>query len=281
MSPGKWAADSLGVSERQIASVTLLKDGLTNDSWLVRTSRDAVVVRINNPNARSLHIDREAEATVLEIVARAGIGPEVLLCDPQHHVVVTRYLGPTCRPADMHDPVRIERLAQLLRRLHQLTPPNVPAVNWCEAMDTYAATMTTLGRETPLLQDDSRLRARSIAEELARTTPVLSLCHTDVHSLNLIDTGTLTLLDWEYAACSDPYVDLASLAFFHDFDLRERAALLRAYAGHADAAAMERLAKTCIVFEYVHDLWHEVRRALNVDANDEQAPELPQSHVAP
>ncbi len=282
MSPGKWAAEALGVLERDVASVTLLKDGLTNDSWLVRTARDAVVVRINNPHARVFHVDREVEATILQVVAAAGIGPEVLFCDPRRHVLVTRYLGPTCTATDMHEPERIERIAQLLHKLHRLvSPDSVPVVKWSETLDAYAATLKTLNRDTPLLRDDVRARARSVAVELENASPPPCLCHTDVHSLNLIDRGELTLLDWEYASRGDPYFDLASLAYFHDFDLHERALLLRAYEGHVDGAAMERLAKTCIVFEHVHDVWHEVRRALNNEAMDEQRSQLPPAHVAP
>src|SRR5687768_17407405 len=102
MSPSEIGAGVLGLNERDIISVTLLKDGLTNDSWLVRTAGAAVVVRINNPNARVLQVDREAEAEILRVVADAGIGAEVLACDPSRHLLVTRYLGPTCTAADMH-----------------------------------------------------------------------------------------------------------------------------------------------------------------------------------
>ena len=36
------------------------------------------------------------------------------------------------------------------------------------------------------------------------------VCHSDLHTLNLIDCGdSLVLLDWEYAHASDPLWDLA------------------------------------------------------------------------
>jgi thiamine kinase len=262
MSPREAAAEALRIDERNIAEVSLLKDGLTNDSWLVRSAAGDVVVRINNPHGRALHVDRDAEAKVLRLVSQAEIGPEVLLCDPRRHVLVTRYLGPTCSPEDMHDPARIARIAEVLRRLHSLTPPeHVASVCWQEAIDDYAATLTTLNRQTELLDRDVRIRMQTLAGEL-ESDAVRVLCHNDVHPLNLVDLGEIRLLDWEYAGLGAPYFDLASLAFYNELDLHERAILLRSYEGAAHPHAMERLAKACIVFEYVHDLWHEVRQAL-------------------
>lgn len=262
MSPSEVGAGVLGVNERDIISVTLLKDGLTNDSWLVRAANAAVVVRINNPNARVLQVDREAEAEILRVVADAGIGAEVLVCDPSRHLLVTRYLGPTCTAADMHVPERIERVAALLRKLHALAPPAVPNVPWHDVMNEYIATLTTMNLPSPLLDHELRGRVRDVAVELESSSGPRCLCHNDVHELNLVDMGSLRLLDWEYAGIGEPYFDLASVAFYNDFDMDERAMLVRAYAGEVDARSMQRLAKACFVFEYVHDLWHEVRAAV-------------------
>jgi thiamine kinase len=262
MLPREAAAAALGIPEAYIDEVTLLKGGLTNHSWLVKVAAGTVVVRINNPHARALHVDREMEAEVLRVVSSAAIGPDVLLCDPHRHVLVTRYLGPACTPEDLRQPERIERIAKVLRRLHSILPPRrVAHVGWQASIGDYAATLTALNRETELLDRDVRTRMQALAAQLEQGA-TLRLCHNDVHSLNLVDNGEMRLLDWEYAGLGEPYFDLASLAFYNEFDLAQRALLLRAYEGTADARVMERLAMACVVFEYVHDLWHEVRRAL-------------------
>jgi thiamine kinase len=267
MSPADLGAEALGLRGDQVVSVTLLRDGVTNDSWLVRTANDAVVVRINNPHAQALHVDREAESEVLRIVAAASIGPEVLLCDPHRHALVTRYLGPTCTADDMHAPERIERLARLLRKLHALAPScSLQRVQWSDVVADYAATLTTLNRAADVLDADRKARALALAAELESTSHSPRVCHNDVHHLNLVDRGELRLLDWEYAGLGEPYFDLASVAFYAQFDLDERALLLRAYEGALEAAMLERLAKACAVFEYVHDLWHEVRAHLDGEA---------------
>jgi thiamine kinase len=266
MSPAEIAARALGIESRQVKSVEVLRDGLTNDSWLVRTSSDAVVVRVSNPHAHALQVDRLAEARILEFVHKAGIGPEVLLCDTQRHWLVTRYLGPTCSAADLHDPGRIARLGALLQRLHSLSAPaGVEVVKWSSVMADYVATLATLGRGDAL---DAGLhdRAEALVSELEATSDAQRLCHNDVHYLNLIDAESLRLIDWEYAGMGDPYFDLASVVFYNELDIDERGRLLHAYQGAANAHSFERLAKACVVFEYVHDLWHAVRNGIAGEA---------------
>lgn len=263
MSPAELGAEALAARDSDVASVVLLRDGLSNDSWLVRTAHDAVVVRINNPNEQVLHVDRNAEKEILQVAAAAGIGPEVLLCDPERHVLVTRYLGPTCTPDDLHAPERIARTGRLLRRLHALgAPPSLSSMQWHEVIADYVATLTTMNRKTSLLDEEVKARAIAIALEIEGTSSLRCLCHNDVNCLNLVDPGELKLLDWEYAGVGDPYFDLASVAFYNEFGTDERALLLRAYEGDVDSRAMRRLAKACVVFEYVHDLWHAVRAAV-------------------
>jgi thiamine kinase-like enzyme len=167
----------------------------------------------------------------------------------------------------MHSPARIERVAQLLRKLHALPPsPSLNRLQWGDVVADYAATLATLNRDAALLDADRKSRALALASEIESTSQSRRLCHNDVHHLNLIDTGELKLLDWEYAGVGHPYFDLASVAFYAEFNMEERALLLRAYEGHVEPTMLQRLAKACAVFEYVHDLWHEVRRLLGYEA---------------
>src|SRR5687767_15292973 len=100
MSPAAIAAGALGIAPESILSCESIKHGLTNESWLVRTRHDDVVVRISNAHENSLQIDRHSEALVLAAVAEAGIGPEVILCEPANRVLITRYLGDTWTEAE-------------------------------------------------------------------------------------------------------------------------------------------------------------------------------------
>ena len=121
--PEQVTAVALDLGTGAIRDIEPIKHGLTNRSWLVTTDGDRFVVRISDASAAQLQIDRSSEAVVLELVARAGIGPDVLRCDPALGILVTRYLGATWTVRDAHSNENIDRLAGLLRRLHALEVP--------------------------------------------------------------------------------------------------------------------------------------------------------------
>lgn len=268
MSPADVAAALPGIDLGRIESIGRLKHGLTNESWLVRTERDALVIRRSNPAEASLQINRESEAAILAAVASAGIGPEVVRCDPAQHILVTRYAGATWSEADAVRPDNIERIARLIRRLHALqAPAGAQQVELATAIDGYLNTLDTHGMHYAIAVPALRRRAREIAAILKQDT-VACLCHNDIHALNVIDNGTLRLIDWEYAGLGERFFDLASLCVYHRYDRQQREQLLSAYttgayAAQSDAQQWHRLELSCWLFDYVRELWTQVREGVS------------------
>jgi thiamine kinase-like enzyme len=264
MSPREIAASALAVDSSSIASVEPIKHGLTNESWLVRTPTDAVVVRLSSRHWESLQIDRLAEAIVIDAVSTVGIGPPVLAWDLNRGILVTRYLGPTCEPAMLHRPEYIDRLGRVFRALHEMpVRAGVREVHLPTVIGGYLDTLQTLRRERSSADVETSTRALQLANEIAASSQPC-VCHNDVHHLNLIDGDRLHLIDWEYAGIGEPFFDLASVCVYHEYSLAERERLLSAALGeplaHSD---IDRLAKCCWLFEYVRDLWTEVRAAVD------------------
>jgi len=258
MPPREIAARALGIAPDQIVSADEIKHGLTNESWLVRSAQEAVIVRISNRHWASLQIDRNAEANVLEIVARAGIGPEILASDISRGLLVTRYLGPTCSPEAMMESRTIEQLGQVYRALHAFpVPQDLREVHLPSVIAGYLDTLDTLSTSSMLTTPEMRERGLSLATEIADSSEP-RLCHNDVHHLNVIDAQPLRLIDWEYAGIGEPFFDLASVCVYHDYSMDQRAALVQAYRGTVATSDLERLAKCCWLFEYVRELWTEV-----------------------
>lgn len=256
-----FAAKTLGVTGEAILSCEPIKHGLTNESWLVRTRQDDVVVRISNAAEQALQIDRESEALVLAAVAEAGIGPEVILCDPTQRVLITRYLGDTWTEADAVQEQNIQRLGKLFRRLHRVPPPmGVRRVELNDTLEGYFRTLQERGVQPALIAKALRDRALQVAMKL-RENSAATLCHNDVHHLNVTDDGTLRLIDWEYAGIGQRLFDLASVCVYHKYDKVQREQLLGAYTSLTELTTWHRLELACWLFDYVRDLWTAVRES--------------------
>ena len=172
--PAQVVAVALDLGTGQLRDVEPIKHGLTNRSWLVSTERDRFVVRVSDAaSAEELQIDRNSEAIVLQHVARAGIGPQVLRCDPPQGILVTRYLGATWTEQDAHSDYNIDRLASLLRRLHALNiPAGVRAVDLASTVDGYVRTLLARGTHSHQLQQVARLDpARAGSRSTALPSP--------------------------------------------------------------------------------------------------------------
>jgi thiamine kinase-like enzyme len=243
-----------------ISSVEPIKHGLTNRSWLVSLDDERVVVRISDEStARELQIDRNSEAAVLDIVSRAGIGPDVLRNDLQHGILVTRYLGPTWTVRDAHSNENIERLATLLRRLHSLdVPGGVREVDLAATVHGYLRTLDERGVQSGLTLPALRDCADETAAQLRKGSRAC-LCHNDVHHLNIVGGEHPRLIDWEYAGVGEPMFDLASVCVYHRYQRSQRERLLSAYAAPSEAVSPQRLDLACWLFGYIRDLWSAVR----------------------
>ena len=239
--------------------VEAIKHGLTNRSWLVTTDKSRFVVRLSDASAHELQIDRDSEAVVLQVVARAGIGPEVIRCDPRHGVLVTRYLGPTWSERDAQDLDNIDRLGELLRRLHELeVPAGVRTVDLALTAEGYVRTLLERGTHSALTSAELRERADRTARELSKDS-IVCLCHNDVHHLNVVGTDPVRLIDWEYAGVGERLFDLASVCVYHRYRKAQRERLLSAYAAASDAVNWQRLELACWLFDYIRDLCLAVR----------------------
>ena len=257
--PAQVAAVALELGAGAIREIEPIKHGLTNRSWLVTTSDDRFVVRISEASTQTLQIDRNSEAVVLQLVEHAGIGPEVLRCDPQQGLLVTRYLGATWSAHDAHSGDNIDRMAALLRRLHALdVPKDVRVVDLAATVHGYLRTLDERGITSAVTLSSLRERADKTAAEL-RKGSTARLCHNDVHHLNVVDGESLRLIDWEYAGVGEPLFDLASLCVYHRYRRAQRERLLAAYAAPSETIGWQRLELACWLFDYIRDLWMAVR----------------------
>jgi thiamine kinase-like enzyme len=116
-----------------------------------------------------------------------------------------------------------------------------------------------------------RARAALLLSDSARRARVV--IHNDLHHTNLMGGGDrLVLLDWEYAAVSDPLIDLACLIAYYPQAAPHSDLLLDAsrLAGEVSRAMLTAATWLCILVSY---FWYRVRRLAGPVSSQELAAE--------
>lgn len=251
-----------------------LGNGLVNETYRVLRDGCTYVMRLAAAKPNALGIDRAWEARVLESAVAADLAPGIEYCDPQRGILIARWVdGRRWSPRDVRRQANISRMAELARRIHALPMPTPARVmspmKWIGYYSSGVAHTSTALTSTAL-----RNAATSQLAALAALPGVDAvLCHSDLHTLNLIDRGpSLILLDWEYAHASDPSWDLAGWSANNDFEDELKLALLASYMDrpptHNDFL---RLRLFCWLYDYVCLLWSELYLNLHRDAGHDGA----------
>lgn len=235
------------------APFEVVPGGLSNHAWIAHAPGGDFFVRLSPADSARLGVDRASECELLGIVARAGLSPAVVRCDPSQRLLVTQCVdGKTLAREEAVEPRCIRQLARNLRELHGLpVPPGMRRV----VFSVQAINLESQCPGNALVHAEMRDRARTAFAMLARGGRADTLCHNDLHHLNLMQGGRLWLVDWEYGGAGDPLFDLASFLTQHDCGARERDLLLDAY-GAGSAVEPHQLDAACWVFDYVQWLWY-------------------------
>ncbi len=250
-------AAGLSVAPGGVGAVTRLP-GLTNRTWRVTADGVPYVVRLPGAGT-SVHIDRSAEAYNLRVAETAGVAASVIHIDPSTGVLVMRFRDDAVVPDEAHlrRPDVIARLGTALRRLHDGAAFR-GVMNPFDKIDHYLAT-ASLAPDADLAfgpRWPSVLALARLADFDARE---LRPCHVDPVAANMLDTpGRLMLIDWEYAAMSEPLWDLAYAAVETRFDDGQKDALLAAYG----AGDPEDLELWCAIAMAVTAAWCMMQRVL-------------------
>jgi thiamine kinase-like enzyme len=249
-----------------------LRNGLMNETYRVLRDGGAYAMRVATTNPYDLGLDRVWEARVLECAVAADLAPRLTFCDPQRGILIVRWVdGRSWTAAELRQKANISRMAELVRRIHELPMPTparaMSPANWIEY---YGAALTRrraisnvpAGTSVPPLGDAAlqAAAARQLAALAALPSVDPAMCHSDLHTLNLIDRGrSLVLLDWEYAHAADPLWDLAGWSANNDLEDGLRRDLLTSYAGRPPTRdEYLRLQLLGWLYDYVCLLWSEL-----------------------
>jgi thiamine kinase-like enzyme len=245
-------------------SVTPLQGGTSNAVFRVQTHLGYFVMRLNEPEAPQLGVDRAREAVLHRAAAAAGLAPAVVVADTAGRFLITEYISASPWTAeDMGDAQRLDSLGEKLRQLHALGVPAVAAFS-LEALLRHHAGRAIEGNPTEAAQLHALVgRAESIlmaSRAQSRREP--AIIHNDMHYSNLIGQGhRLRLVDWEYAAVADPLYDLACLLAYYP-QAEPYAARLLEVTGLSIRASVEELTEIAWVYVLLSYLWYRTRASL-------------------
>jgi thiamine kinase-like enzyme len=254
-----------------------LSNGLVNETYRVLRDGSAYALRVAASNPCDLGLDRAWEARVLECAVRGGLAPVVEYCDPQRGILIARWVdGRSWNPVDVRRQSNLSRMAELLRRIHALpmpTPARVMSPMKWIGYYSAAAQQSTRWNPSSTAAPSAAAALRTAATgrlaalaALPGVDPVV--CHSDLHTLNLIDRGdSMVLLDWEYAHAADPLWDLAGWSANNDFEDELERDLLASYTGRPPTRdEYLRLRLLGWLYDYVCLLWCELYLNLYRDA---------------
>jgi len=251
----------LGAGE---ATLTRL-GGLTNENWKVEQGGEAFVLRIAGAGTEA-YIDRSNEEINARAAAAAGVGAEVLHCDPASGVMLTRYLPGmvTMTPALFRDrPGSPARAALALRRMHTSGQRFAKRFELFAMIDDYKAHLAKLGAALPDGYDAAVSQAGAVKAALEAAPVALAPCHCDPLCENFLDDGrTMRVVDWEYSGMNDPWWDLGDLAVEAGFDDAQERQMLEAYCdGSPPAWAVGRTVIYKAMCDLLWTLWGLIQHA--------------------
>lgn len=227
------------------------------DSWLVEVAGERAVLRIDQPAAAVLGLDRAAEFARLEAVAAAGLGPRPIAADPGCGLLLRRHIeGRAWQPADLREPRQLAQIAALLRKVHSIDiearlPGLAPDLGM--AIERYA---DLAGQGAAGLAETTRNLLAACQDP---DTPRV-FCHNDPVADNFVAgpgaAGRLWLIDWEYSGFNEFWFDLAVVLAQHELPVARARGFLAAYLGRLPSEAeRQRLAAWCSFYASFAELW--------------------------
>ena len=202
---------ALGTKADNITSITVLKKGMTNRSFLFSCNEKKYIMRIPDEGTSQL-IDRRQEALVYQTISGMHLCDDIIYINPENGYRITEYLegARVCNPLDGKD---IKKCMKLLKNFHAMKLKVPHEFNIFDKIEFYEQLWA--GKPS-VYKDYKKTKANVFSLKSYINSHVLEkiLTHIDTTPDNFLlveDNGVedIRLIDWEYAAMQDPHVDIA------------------------------------------------------------------------
>ncbi len=194
-----------------------LKSGMTNDSFLVTSDNRKYIIRLNGLGTDKL-IDRKNEKINYSIISKYHIGDPLVDINDIDGYKVTEYLENVhnCNAENESD---IQLCMRTLRNFHKMKLHVSHEFNLFERIGFYESLWK---RKTSKYSDYTQVKQKvwQLKLYIQKNHGPWSMAHIDAVPDNFLITseGKVYLIDWEYAAMCDCYVDIAMFCLYADYD---------------------------------------------------------------
>jgi thiamine kinase-like enzyme len=243
--------------------VSPLGGGITNRNYRVDAGGRSFALRIPGENTEMLGIDRENEHAANLIAGELGLAPQVVYFIRPEGYLVTRFIdGRPFPPQEVRWPENIRRVAETLRRIHDL--PAVPgAFSAFQVVKDYSDIARRYKVEFPENFEWLIGRMDEAEAALKDHTPGSRPCHNDLLNGNFLIADELVVLDWEYAGMGDIFFDLANFSNNHELSEQQDEWLLECYFGGATPRDLAHLHIMQIMSDFREAMWGLVQLGIS------------------
>ena len=208
---------ALGVTNGEITNIHVLKKGMTNRSFIFSCKDKRYIMRIPGEGTDQL-INREEEASIYSVIGGKGICDDVVYINPNNGYKITEFLE-NSRVCDSNNQNDLIQCMRKLRKFHEMKLKVNHEFDIYKQIDFYES----LWNGKMSIYDDY-YKTKERVFELRRYIDVHAcekvLTHIDAVPDNFLfsDSGSIRLIDWEYAGMQDPHVDIAMFCIYSLYD---------------------------------------------------------------
>lgn len=198
-----------------------LDKGLTNQNYLLDCDQGRFMLRWPNQDADQI-VDRSHEKLALKAINRLDLDAPLFFFDEKTGVKLSIYIENFKTFNETDDPNRIEKVAHLMRKLHDSKLTIGKLFDPVKRYQSYRNHVLE-----PLISDDE---AQVILDQYQHRLRPYTLCHNDWVEGNIGYTDNKSyLIDYEYAGDNDPYFDVMSFITENTLTQKEKEHFLKIY----------------------------------------------------
>ena len=219
------------LSSRMLISYKHLTQGITNESYHLKFTKDEYVIKFFNNEAIDLGIDHKKEMRIMAQLEPLNVAPVIIYFDLDEQFSIARWIeGDYWSADDFDDGERVKRLVQRIKAIHAIPTDDLPKLDLLNSIKNYRAKIDIDSVAPELLREELLTKAANIinaSDELHEQC----LCHNDLLASNILVNDEIHFFDWEFSGVNSPLFELAALCKGNELNQQQRKNVLKSYFG--------------------------------------------------